>query len=103
MVKAPEILIEVEVTYPQSGEQEVATLKVPVGTTVAQAIELSGVLRRSPGSADTVLAVGIFGRRVELSQTLREFDRVEIYRPLIADPKRARRTRAQQRLAKSSR
>jgi putative ubiquitin-RnfH superfamily antitoxin RatB of RatAB toxin-antitoxin module len=102
MVKTPEELIEIELTYPQPDAQVVETLRVAVGTTVGQAIESSRVLfghAEIPGSA---LAVGIFGRRVELAQVLCEFDRIEIYRPLVADPKRVRRSRAQ-RLVKSVR
>jgi uncharacterized protein len=97
MVNPPEELIEVEITYPQSDEQAVVTLRVPLETTVGQAIELSGVLRNHPEFPGGSLAVGIFGHRVEFAQPLREFDRVEIYRPLIADPKNARRNRAQRR------
>lgn len=69
-------------------------LEVVEGTTVRQAIERSGILPRlleielAPGR------VGIFGERVELNRVLREGDRVEIYRSLVADPKQVRRQRA---------
>jgi putative ubiquitin-RnfH superfamily antitoxin RatB of RatAB toxin-antitoxin module len=102
MVKAPEELIEIELTYPQPDRQWVETLRVAVGTTVGQAIEFSRVLRGHPEISVGSLAVGIFGRRVELAQVLHKFDRIEIYRPLVADPKRVRRSRAQ-RQAKSAR
>lgn len=95
MAEADTPTIEVEIVYALPDEQIVQTLRVPVGATIAQAIEQSGIMLRYaeivPGSA----VVGIFGRRAELSSVLREFDRIEIYRPLIADPKQSRRARVQ--------
>ena len=84
--------IDVEIVYALAHEQQVQALRVPAGTTIAQALELSGVLRRCPAASGA--PVGIFGRRADGSTVLREFDRIEIYRALIADPKQARRTRA---------
>ncbi|MDB5810007.1 MAG: hypothetical protein JWN94_2129 [Betaproteobacteria bacterium] len=85
--------IEVTIVYALRHEQIVETLQVPVGTTVGQAIEDSEILRRFP-ETPSCFAVGIFGRRTETTAVLHEFDRIEIYRPLIADPKQARRSRA---------
>ena len=88
-------MIEIEVVYPTPDAQVVERLSVPVGTTVGQAIEGSGILQRHHELSADSLVVGIYGRRTALTWVLRKFDRIEIYRPLIADPKRARRDRAQ--------
>ena len=87
-------LIEVEVAYALPRTQTVVTLKVPVGTTVREAITRSGIAAQPAGGDWHTVAVGIFGKRAPLATVLREHDRVEIYRPLIADPKQARRKRA---------
>ncbi len=94
--------IEVEIVYALPHEQSVQRLRVPIGATIAQAIERAGIARRYPELSAGCATVGIFGRRMELAAVLREFDRIEIYRPLIADPKQSRRTRAQ-RAAKALR
>jgi putative ubiquitin-RnfH superfamily antitoxin RatB of RatAB toxin-antitoxin module len=74
--------------------QLVRDLRVPAGATVADAIRLSGIGELA-GLADAGLqAVGIFGRRVDPATPLHDGDRVEIYRPLLLDPKEARRRRA---------
>jgi putative ubiquitin-RnfH superfamily antitoxin RatB of RatAB toxin-antitoxin module len=64
------------------------------GTTVEAAIIASGLLARFPDISLSTNAVGIFGKVCELSQVLKAGDRVEIYRPLVHDPKEARRQRA---------
>ena len=94
MADAPATTLEVELVYALAREQLTQTLRVPVGTRIGQAIEQSGVLERHPEIAAHGLQIGIFGRRVAPTAVLREHDRIEIYRPLIADPKQARRTRA---------
>ena len=83
----------VEVAYALPERQVLLELEVEEGTTVRQAIERSGILQRYPGIQLARGRVGIFGRRVELDAPLRYGDRVEIYRPLIADPREARRRR----------
>lgn len=70
------------------------TVELPAGSTVAEAIERSGIRAQFPGLLVDPDAVGIFGRKVTLDQVLRDGDRVEIYRPLQADPKEVRRQRA---------
>lgn len=90
-------LIEVEVAYALPRKQTVVTLKVPVGTTAREAIARSGIAAQPADGDWNKVAVGIFGRRAPLATVLREHDRVEIYRPLIADPKQARRKRARLR------
>lgn len=94
MADAAAGLIEVEVVYALPGEQKIETLQVPAGTTIEEAIERSGVLRRYPEIASRALQVGIFGRCAAPTALLHEYDRIEIYRPLTADPKQARRARA---------
>lgn len=87
-------LIEVEVAYALPRTQIVVTLKVPAGTTLREAIARSGIAAQPAGGDWNLVAVGICGKRAPLSTVLHEHDRVEIYRPLIADPKQARRKRA---------
>ena len=94
MADAPAGMIEVELVYTLPGAPVTQTLQVTPGTNVGQAIEQSGLLERHPEIASHALKVGIFGRRVAPTARLREFDRIEIYRPLIAEPRQARRMRA---------
>ena len=94
MAKALSGMIEVELVYAPPGALETAILQVPIGTSVGQAIDQWRLLARHPELASQPLKIGIFGRRVAASMVLREYDRIEIYRPLIADPKQARRARA---------
>ena len=86
--------IEIEVVYALPQRQSVVTLTVPAGTTVEQAVARSGILGACPEIDRGNLQVGIYGERVALKRVLREQDRIEIYRPLIADPKQVRRKRA---------
>lgn len=87
-------LLKVEVAYALPGEQQIFTLEVPPGTTALQAIERSGVLERFPDIDLGVQKIGIFGKLNKPDYVLRPGDRVEIYRPLIADPKAVRKQRA---------
>lgn len=68
-------------------------LVLPTGSTVAQALESSGIFQSFPELASSRPAVGIWGRKASLKQVLQEGDRLEIYRPLRVDPKIARRER----------
>jgi putative ubiquitin-RnfH superfamily antitoxin RatB of RatAB toxin-antitoxin module len=87
--------ITVEVVYAQSHQQKIITFKVPVGTTVAEAIAQSRIAEYFPEIDPAQSKVGIFGRLTNTDTVLRDRDRVEIYRPLIADPKQVRRKRAE--------
>jgi putative ubiquitin-RnfH superfamily antitoxin RatB of RatAB toxin-antitoxin module len=69
-------------------------LDVDAGTTIGQAIELSGILQEAPEINLVTMPVGIYGKKKTLDTVLQPRDRIEIYRPLIADPKDARRRRA---------
>ena len=87
-------LLNVEVAYALPEQQVLVALEVEEGTTVRDVIERSGIPARFPEAHVGGGNVGIFGRPVALDEAVREGDRVEIYRPLIADPKQARRERA---------
>jgi putative ubiquitin-RnfH superfamily antitoxin RatB of RatAB toxin-antitoxin module len=89
--------IGVEVVYALPGQQRVIGLRVEAGTTVIQAIRQSGILAEFPQIDLAQAKVGIFSHRVERHAVLRDGDRIEIYRQLLADPKSARRERAGKR------
>ena len=89
--------IRVEVAYALPDAQTVIALELPKGATIAQAIAASRIVGRHPEIDPTSVAVGIFGKRKTLQAALADGDRVEIYRPLIADAKAARRVRARHR------
>ena len=86
--------IRVEVVYATPRKQLLLAVDMPQGCTVEQAIERSGIRREFEELKAGLPAVGIFSRKVALDRELRAGDRVELYRPLIADPKEARRKRA---------
>jgi putative ubiquitin-RnfH superfamily antitoxin RatB of RatAB toxin-antitoxin module len=87
-------LFELEVAYAKPEEQVIVTIKVPQGTTIGQVVQLSGLLARFPEISSSGLKVGIFGAACKPEQAVKQGDRVEIYRPLLHDPKEARRQRA---------
>ncbi|MGR9115970.1 MAG: RnfH family protein [Gammaproteobacteria bacterium] len=89
-----EKLIRVEVAYAKPEEQVIINVTLPEGATVEQAIVNSGVLTRYPEIDLHNSKVGIFSSACKLDRVLKESDRVEIYRPLLNDPKEARRKRA---------
>lgn len=94
MTKADQQLIQVEVVLAMADRQELVELEVAVGTTIAEAISQSGVPGMFEGFELNLENVGVFGRKASSEQILQAGDRVEIYRPLIADPKEVRRQRA---------
>jgi putative ubiquitin-RnfH superfamily antitoxin RatB of RatAB toxin-antitoxin module len=87
--------ITIEVAYADTRSQSILRLRVKSGTTVGEAIKQSGVLEQYPDIDLGLNKVGIFGKLERTDTLLRDRDRVEIYRALIADPKEARRRRAQ--------
>ena len=89
-------LIEVEVAYAKPDVQELHTVKLAPGATVEDAIRHSGILHSFPEIDLATSKVGVFGKLSKLNAPLRAGDRVEIYRPLIADPKAVRKQRAAQ-------
>jgi len=94
MVAEP--VIEVEVAYATPREQCILKVSGHRGMTVLQAIERSKIRERFPEIDLENAKVGIFGKLAAKDAELTDGDRVEIYRPLIADPKEARRKRAAQ-------
>ena len=86
--------VAVEVAYATPARQVVLKLVVKPGTTLEQTIRLSGILGEFPEIDLSRNKVGIFGRLGKLTDVLQAGDRVEIYRPLIADPKEVRKQRA---------
>jgi hypothetical protein len=85
--------LAVEVVFcPAPGQVDQVQLTLPPGSTVADALQASGVLQRH-GLVIGELRVGVWCRAATLDHALRERDRVEVYRPLTVDPKEARRQR----------
>jgi uncharacterized protein len=88
--------INIEVVYALPNEQILLRKSVQVGTTVADAIQASGVLAKHPEIDLAKNKLGIFGKLTKSDAVVRDKDRIEIYRPLIADPKEVRRKRAEE-------
>ena len=86
--------LKIEVIYALPQEQKLYLLEVAKDTTVEQAIEMSGILNDYPAIDLQHSKVGIFSKVCKLSDGLHDLDRIEIYRPLLADPKEARKKRA---------
>jgi putative ubiquitin-RnfH superfamily antitoxin RatB of RatAB toxin-antitoxin module len=86
--------IAIEVVYCCEDEQHVISLVVPAGTTAGEAVRRAGLTERCPHFDEQATTLGIYGRVVTQDAVLQADDRVEIYRPLVADPKQARRRRA---------
>lgn len=87
--------IRVEVVYALPERQYLRTVKVEEGSSVEQAIVASGLLELRKDIDLKNNKVGVYSRPVKLSDVLSDGDRIEIYRPLIADPKELRRLRAE--------
>lgn len=88
--------IDIEVVYARADRQTLIRRSVPEGTSVAEAVNLSGIIDKHPEIDLKVNKLGIFGKLTKADVVLRDRDRVEIYRPLIADPKEVRRKRAEE-------
>lgn len=93
------VLLPVEVAYALPEKQLILKLQVAPGTTALEAIQLSGIAGYFPGLDIASSKLGIFGKVVAADTILQAHDRVEIYRPLQADPKLVRRHRADQSAA----
>ncbi|SDR68343.1 hypothetical protein SAMN05216198_0026 [Halopseudomonas litoralis] len=94
MVSEPAITVEVAYALPD--KQRIIRLAVPIGTTALEAARLSGIAEHFPGLDVDGSDMGVFGKTVvkPAERVLTEGERVELYRPLIADPKEARKQRA---------
>ena len=86
--------MRVEVAYAKPELQVILPVELPEHSSAEAAIRIAGILERFPEINLAENPIGIFGKPCSLAQVLREGDRVEIYRPLLADPKNARRQRA---------
>jgi len=87
-------MLAISVCHASDRHEWLRPMQVEAGTTVGEAIERSGVLEAFPDINLTTQAVGIYAKKKTLDTVLRERDRIEIYRPLVADPKESRRKRA---------
>lgn len=83
--------MNVGICYGDVDRQTWMRIEVPIESTIEQAIELSGLLKQYPEIDLTVQKVGIFGKVAKLDTVLNDGDRVEIYRPIIVDPKLVKR------------
>jgi putative ubiquitin-RnfH superfamily antitoxin RatB of RatAB toxin-antitoxin module len=93
----------VTVVYALPERQHVLQTVVAPGATVGQAIRASGLLELEPTLREAELRAGVWNHRVTLDATVREGERIEVYRPLTVDPKEARRIRADVRRRRVSR
>ena len=84
----------VEVAYAMPHQQLIIPVQIPPASNAEAAIRASGILIKFPEIDLNINQVGIFGKLAKLDTPLRSLDRVEIYRPLIADPKEVRKQRA---------
>jgi uncharacterized protein len=89
--------IRVTVVYALPDAATEIEVRLPAGATVADAVERSGLAARHPDADIPRRPVGVFGERVDRRTPVADGDRVEVYRPLVADPKDARRKRARRR------
>lgn len=87
--------LKVEVAWATPERQVVLRVALPAGATVEQAVRRSGILEVCPDAEFDPQRLGIYGRKVTPDETVRDGDRVELYRPLIADPRDARRARVE--------
>ena len=90
-------MLKVQLCYALPDDSFIADLSLPEGATLEQAVRESGVLQRYPSIDLGTQKLGIFGKVKPAETVLRHGDRVEIYRPLQADPKETRRRRAKHR------
>ncbi len=95
--------VRVQVCHALPGRGVLLELTLPAGTTLRQAVEASGLLQQCPQIDIETAKLGIFGKLRPADTVARDGDRVEVYRPLQADPKETRRRRAQHRKAAAAR
>ena len=86
--------MKVEVAYAEPQQQWLLEVDLPEQSTVAEAVQRSGILQKCPHLSLDQLKMGVFGKITKPERVLRDGDRVELYRPLIADPKQVRAARA---------
>ena len=100
--------IDVEVAYALPDKQKIISLKVPEGTTAMEAVELSGIDKEFPDIDLATAKMGLFGKHLGTKgmekpedYCVKSKDRIEIYRPLLIDPKEIRRRRAEKKKQES--
>lgn len=91
-------LIEVEVVYAEPRRHELIQLRLPLGSTLRQAVEASGLIQKFPEIDLVKSKLGIYGKIARANTVLCAEDRIEVYRPSIADPKEIRKRRAAARV-----
>lgn len=94
MLSSDDDMLRIEIAFAAPNREVIMALSVPTGTTAVEAIYRSGILRDIPEIDLAKNKIGVFGELVSHDYLLQQYDRVEIYRPLIADPKDIRRVRA---------
>jgi putative ubiquitin-RnfH superfamily antitoxin RatB of RatAB toxin-antitoxin module len=92
--------VPVEVAYAMPARQVILKISLLPGTSAAEAIELSGIRKLFPG-IEKLPNVGVFSRKVSLEYLMQPGDRLEIYRPLLVDPKEVRRRKAEEQKAQT--
>ncbi len=92
--------IRCEVTYALPDKQKLLVMQVPEGTTAIQAVQLSRISEGFSGVSIDTSELGIFSQSVSNDYVVQDGDRIEIYRPLLIDPKEARRLRAEKKALK---
>lgn len=95
-------MIDIEVVYGLPHKQVLLSLTVPDGTTIEDCIKLSGIVKHFPEIVPSEAVVGIFSKPTKLDNTVKPGDRIEIYRPLTADPKEMRKLRAEKAKQKAN-
>jgi putative ubiquitin-RnfH superfamily antitoxin RatB of RatAB toxin-antitoxin module len=86
-------LLTLEVAYALPGRQTLLTVRVAPGTSIGEALAASGIFELHPETRDAGVEVGVFGKILPRDHRPADGDRIEIYRPLIADPKASRNAR----------
>ncbi|CAD6535458.1 RnfH family protein [Paraburkholderia metrosideri] len=87
--------LSIEVCYAAADGQTLIAVDLPDGATLQQALDASGILQRYPAIDLNTQKVGVFGKLKPLDAVLADHDRVEIYRPLLVDPKLSRQRRVE--------
>ncbi|ASL45680.1 Persistence and stress-resistance antitoxin PasI [Burkholderia sp. AD24] len=87
--------LSIEVCYALPDQQALIAVDLPAGATLQQALDASGILQRFPRIDLSTQKVGVFGKIKALDAVLADHDRVEIYRPLLVDPKLSRQRRVE--------
>ncbi|MCP4324645.1 MAG: RnfH family protein [Alteromonadales bacterium] len=93
-------MVEIEVVYGLPNKQVLLQLPVPEGSSIEECIKFSGIVTHFPEIVPSKATVGIFSRPEKLDTIIKAGDRIEIYRPLIADPKEMRKLRAAKMMKK---